>query len=59
MRADLRLNRPAESLARARIRRQYGPDLTEREVNFRLAALYLDRGTMIRAFGRDPDLQGR
>jgi len=55
----LDLNRAAESLARARIRRQYGPDLSEREENLRLASLYLDRETMIRAFGWDPDVQGR
>lgn len=45
----LDLNRAAESLARARIRHQYGPDLTEREENLRLASLYLDREAMIRA----------
>lgn len=51
----LDLNRAAESLAQARIRRQYGPDLTEREENLRLAALSLDRETM----SWDLEIQGR
>ncbi|MFW6012294.1 MAG: hypothetical protein ACOC92_01125 [bacterium] len=55
----LDLNRAAESLARARIRRQYGPDLPRREEDLRLASLYLDRETMIRAFGWDPEVHGR
>lgn len=55
----LDLNRAAESFARARIRRQYGPDLTEREENLRLASLTLDRETMIRAFDWDPEEHGR
>lgn len=53
------LNRAVESLARARIRAQYGPELSEREENLRLAALHLDRETMIRAFGWDPEIEGR
>lgn len=53
------LNRAVESLARARIREQYGPDLSEREEDLRLTSLYLDRETMIRAFGWDPEIEGR
>jgi len=53
------LNRTAEAFALARIRQQYGPDLTEREENLRLASLYLDRETMIRAFDWDPEVHGR
>lgn len=53
------LNRAVESLARARIRKQYGPNLSEREENLRLASLYLDRDTMIRVFGWDPRVEGR
>jgi hypothetical protein len=53
------LNRAVENLARARLRAQYGPNLSEREENLRLAALHLDRETMIRAFGWDPEVEGR
>ena len=53
------LNRAVESLARARLRAQYGPNLSEREENLRLASLYLDRDTMIRAFDWDPEIKGR
>lgn len=53
------LNRAVESLARARIRERYGPDLSAREEDLRLASLYLDRETMIRAFGWDPVSEGR
>jgi len=55
----LDLNRTVEALALARIRQQYGPDLTEREENLRLASLYYDRETMIRAFDWDPEVHGR
>jgi len=53
------LNRAVEAFALARIREQYGPDLTEREERLRLASLYLDRETMIRAFDWDPAVHGR
>lgn len=53
------LNRAVESLARARIRERYGPDLSEREEDLRLASLYLNRETMIRAFDWDPEAEGR
>lgn len=53
------LNRAVRQLALARIRRQYGPELDEREERLRLAALSIDRETMIRAFGWDPDFEGR
>ncbi len=52
------LRQMAESLAAARIRSQYGPELSERELRLRLAALRLDRRTMIEAFGWDPEVQG-
>lgn len=53
------LNDAVRALALARIRRQYGPDLDEREERLRLAVLSIDRETMIRAFGWDPDVEGR
>lgn len=52
------LNRAAREMAAARIRAQYGPDLSDRELRLRLAALWLDRETMVRAFGWDPEIQG-
>jgi hypothetical protein len=55
----LDLNRAVDDLARARLRKQYGPDLSEREERLRLAALHLDRETMIRVFDWDPDVHGR
>jgi hypothetical protein len=55
----LDLNRAVEDLARARLRKQYGPDLSEREERLRLAALHLDREMMIRVFDWDPEVHGR
>ncbi len=55
----LDLNRAVEDLARARLRNQYGPNLPEREECLRLAALHLDRETMIRVFDWDPEVHGR
>lgn len=47
------LNRTAETMATARLQREYGP-LTPRELELRLAALRLDRETMVEVFGWDP-----
>ena len=52
------LNRSIRALALAGIRQRYGTDLSEREVWLRLAALSIDRETMIQAFGWDPDEHG-
>lgn len=52
------LNRSVEAMAAARIRAQYGPDLPERELRLRLAALRLDRETMIEVFDWDPEEHG-
>ncbi len=52
------LNRTAERFARARLRVQYGPDVPEREMQLRLAALRLERDTMIEVFGWDPEREG-
>jgi hypothetical protein len=43
------------SLQRASVRSMY-PDASEREIFPRVAARRLDRDTMIRAYGLDPDL---
>lgn len=55
----LDLNRAVEDLALARIRKEYGPGLSEREERLRLAALHLDRETMLRVFHWDPEVHGR
>ncbi|MCI0433812.1 MAG: hypothetical protein L0271_09180 [Gemmatimonadetes bacterium] len=52
------LNRAVEQLARARIRAQYGKDLSDRELRLRLAALRLDRRVMVEVFGWDPRIRG-
>ena len=52
------LNQMAQQVAAMRIQAQYGPDLPERELRLRLAALWLDRETMIEAFGWDPEAEG-
>jgi hypothetical protein len=54
--ADLSL--ASRQLAEARIRAQQGQDVSRREIRLRLASLYLDRSTMIDAFGWDPEVEG-
>jgi len=51
------LNKAVQQLALARIRKQYGR-LSEQEQKLRLAALWLDRDTMIRVFHWDPQREG-
>lgn len=58
MRRIVELNRSVEEMAAARIRTQYGPDLPERELRLRLAALRLDREVMVRLFDWDPEVEG-
>ena len=52
------LNETALQFAAARLRQEH-PGIDERELRLRLAARWLDRATMIRAFGWDPELHGR
>jgi hypothetical protein len=54
----MEMNRAVQEMAAARIRAQYGPDLPERELRLRLASLWIDRDTMMRAFGWDPRVKG-
>jgi hypothetical protein len=54
----VQLNRALDQLAEVRIRETYGADIPQREVDLRLAALRLDRQTMIRVFDWDPEEQG-
>ena len=51
------LVRATEELARAGIRERH-PGASPREIEMRLAALRLDRTTMIRLFGWAPEIQG-
>ena len=51
------LNWAAQRMAAIRIEARYGPNLSERELRLRLAALWLDRETMIEAFGWEPDVE--
>jgi len=51
------LTKAVQQLALARIRQQYG-DISEREQRLRLAALWLNRETMIRVFDWDPQKSG-
>lgn len=51
------LNKAVQQFALARIRKQYG-ELPEREQRLRLAALWLDRETMMRVFDWDPQKEG-
>ncbi len=51
------LTKAIQQLALARIRKQYG-EISEREQRLRLAALWLNRKTMIRVFDWDPQKAG-
>jgi hypothetical protein len=51
------LTKAVQQLALARIRKQYG-EISEREQRLRLAALWLNRETMIRVFDWDPQKTG-
>lgn len=51
------LSKAVRQAALARIRRQYG-DMSEREEKLRLASLWIDRETMIKAFDWDPEEEG-
>jgi hypothetical protein len=46
-----------EEMARAGISERH-PNATEREIELRVGSLRLDRDTMIRVFGWDPEKQG-
>jgi hypothetical protein len=52
------LNRTVMLMALAGIRMRHGTGLPEREVQLRLAALWLDRETMIKVYGWDPEVEG-
>lgn len=52
------LTEAINQMARLRIQRKWGDCLTEREIRMRVAALSLDRKTMISVFGFDPEESG-
>jgi len=54
----LDMSEAVRQLALAGIRARYGPSLSAREERLRLAALTIDRETMIAAFGWDPEVEG-
>lgn len=54
----LDLNRTVALMSAARLRAQYGPALSDEELDRRLASLHLDRETMIRVFNWDPRKKG-
>jgi hypothetical protein len=58
LRRVLSIGRSINELVRGYLRTQY-PDATPREIELRLAARNLDRETMIKVFGWDPDVHGR
>ncbi len=58
LRRIVELNRSVAQMAAAGIRARYGPDLSERELLLRLAALRLDREVMIEVFDWDPEVKG-
>jgi hypothetical protein len=57
LRQSFELRHRAMSLARGRIVRDF-PDATAREIQLRLASLWLDPETMHAVWGWDPDAQG-
>lgn len=53
------LSETLRQLSRQRIVDRWGDKLSEREIRFKLAELYLDRALLIAAFGYDPEIEGR
>jgi hypothetical protein len=52
------LNRTVLLMAVAGIRLRHGKEIPEPELSLRLASLWLDRETMIRLHGWDPEVEG-
>ncbi len=49
------LNRRLRREATAEIQTRYGPNVSEQELQLRMASSWLDRETMIKAYGWDPE----
>ena len=58
LRRVVELGVAANAMAAARIRARYGPEISPYELRLRLAALQLDRRTMIEVFDWDPEEKG-
>ena len=56
--AALDLSSAARQIALAGIRARHGSQLSERELLLHYASLFLDRETMVKAFGWDPRERG-
>jgi len=52
------LNRAVRAMAVAGIRQRHGSSLSDRELRFRLASLWLSRETMVDVFDWDPEEKG-
>ena len=52
------MTQAVQQMALARLRDQY-PTASDRELQLRLASLWISRELMIKAFGWDPKVQGR
>lgn len=51
------MTRTVLQLAEARIRKQH-EGISDRELLLRMGSLWIDRDTMVKAFGWDPDIEG-
>ena len=51
------LNQAVQQMALAGIRARHG-EISDREAQLRLGALWLGRETMVRVFGWDPEIEG-
>jgi hypothetical protein len=58
LRAVQEMNRTVQLMALAGIRSRHGTGLSDGELRLRLAALWLDRETMIEVYGWDPEVEG-
>ncbi|MEK7484729.1 MAG: hypothetical protein AABZ60_10415 [Planctomycetota bacterium] len=52
------LNDAVRQMATSRIKAQYGPSISEQELNLRLASLWLERDLMLKVFSWDPLEEG-
>ena len=53
----VKLTQACQKIALAGIRKRY-PNADEKEIQLRFASLWIDRETMIKAFGWDPEKEG-
>jgi hypothetical protein len=58
MQEIIRLNKIAFEEEAARMRVQYGAETTDRDVRLRILSRQVDRETMLKAFGWDPEIKG-